>query len=178
MNLTKRGIEIIPRKKKNILKNENLFPKNHLFFHANSCCSERKESCLTNHLIHIGAGMYEENMKEKRKGKGSTSHQAELFIKSAIKNKTILYLFENGIGQKGKYTHYGIFNGKIESSDKDIYNNITIKQPGIWKEEFQYAFYVHKWIPLNRSQQLNVYNTINPKGKSRRKTIQKINNIN
>ena len=120
--------------------------------------------------------MYEENMKEKRKGKGSTSHQAELFIKSAIKNKTILYLFENGIGQKGKYTHYGIFNGKIESSDKDIYNNITIKQPGIWKEEFQYAFYVHKWIPLNRSQQLNVYNTINPKGKSRRKTIQKINN--
>lgn len=176
MNLTKRGLDIIPKKrmKKNDQKN-TLFPKNTLFFHVNSCSEERKISCLRNNLIHVGAGMYEENMKEKRKGNGSTSHQAELFIKNAIKDKTILYLFEKGHNTKGKYTHYGIFNGTIESSDNDIYPEVTNKLPGIWKDEFQYAFYVYGWIPLTNKDKYHVYDKINPKGKSRRKTLQRVN---
>ncbi len=176
MNLTKRGLDIIPKKvKKN--KFNDIFPKNILFFHVNSCSDERKRSCLRNNLIHVGAGMYE-NIKKKRKGNGSTSHQAELFIKNAIKDKTILYLFENGNGKKGKYTHYGIFNGKIETSDDDIYPEVTNKQPGIWKDEFQYAFYVYKWIPLTNKCNNYVYNKINPKGTSRRKTLQRVNILN
>ena len=187
MNITKRGIDIIPKKnrgidiipKKNreIRNHKNLFPNNYNFFHVNSYSEERKISCLRNNLIHVGAGMYEENMKEKRKGNGSTSHQAELFIENAIKDKTILYLFEKGHNTKGQYTHYGVFNGKIESSDNDIYPEVINKQPGIWSNEFQYAFYVNKWIPLTNEQKNFIYDKINPKGKSRRKTLQKINTI-
>ena len=85
---------------------------------------------------------------------------------------------ENGNGKKGKYTHYGIFNGKIETSDDDIYPEVTNKQPGIWKDEFQYAFYVYKWIPLTNKCNNYVYNKINPKGTSRRKTLQRVNILN
>lgn len=176
MNITKRGIDIIPKKKRKKIYH-NLFPYNYNFFHANSYSDERKRSCLRNNLIHIGCGIIDGDMTQKRKGNGSTSHQAELFIKHANKNKTIIFLFENGSGKTGQYTHYGIFNGIIESTDNDIYPQVTNKQPGIWKDEFQYAIYVHKWIPITNNQKINIYNKINPTGKSRRKTLQKINLI-